>query len=49
MSIHVGIEDLLIKEKDPFRKATGDVAIAEDLSDHGPILALGQGVVVGLP
>lgn len=29
-------------------QATGDMAVAEELADHGPVLALGQSVVVGL-
>ncbi len=49
MVIHIGIQDLLVEEIDPLGETTGDAAIAEDLAHHGPILAFGQGIVVGLP
>ncbi len=48
MVIHGGIEVLLTEDIDQPGKVVRDMAVAEDLSDHSPVLVLRQDMGLGL-
>ena len=48
MKVQIGIQVLLIEDIDERGPTLGNVAMAKEFPDHGPILTFNEGVIVGL-